>query len=78
MICYDTLLLETLSFLKGYVDTIFVPAYNKGVNTYIGLADAMSKLVFCNFVIANTGVYGNSVVRIPYYGIHKRETLTLE
>jgi hypothetical protein len=23
-------------------------------------------------------VYGNSVVRIPYYGIHKRETLTLE
>lgn len=78
LICYDALSLETLSFLKGYVDTIFVPAYNKDVNTYIGLADAMSKLVFCNFVIANTGVYGGSVVRIPYYDIHKREALTLE
>jgi hypothetical protein len=78
LICYDALSIEDLATLKGYVDTIFVPAYNKDVNTYKGLADAMSKLVFCNFVIANTGVYGGSVVRIPYYKIHKREALTLE
>jgi len=78
LICYDALSLEDLAILKGYVDTIFVPSYNKDINTYRGLADAMSKLVFCNFVIANTGVYGGSVVRIPYYEIHKREALTLE
>ena len=78
LVCYDTLHIETLSALKGRVDTVFVPAYNRDVNTFKGVADAMSKIVYCNFVIANTGLYGGSVVRLPYYDVHRREALTLE
>ncbi|NPU88335.1 MAG: RNA-directed DNA polymerase [Fervidobacterium sp.] len=77
LVCYDTTDIQTLASLKGKVETIFVPAYNRDVNTFTGIADSMSKIVYCNFVIANVGTYGGSIVRIPYYDPHKREALTI-
>lgn len=77
LICFDLMRIETLSFLKGSIHHLFVPAYNRDLETFKGLAETIVKTCFSNVVIANTGEYGGSVARAPYYDNHLREVATV-
>lgn len=60
-ICADFYDIERYAIYKGRVQHIFVLAYNKDIKSFYFLAEAISRLVYCNVVICNTGYYGGSI-----------------
>lgn len=77
-ICADFFDIERFVIYKGKVQHLFIIAYNKDVNSFFFLAEAISRLVYCNVVICNTGHYGGSVAFSPYKEPYKRNILKLE
>jgi len=71
-ICSDFFDIERFMIYKGRIQHMLVIAYNKDIKSYYFLAEAISRLVYCNVVICNTGYYGGSMVFSPYSEEHKR------
>ncbi|WP_167849036.1 RNA-directed DNA polymerase [Geotoga petraea] len=78
LICYDALDLDKYMILQGKINNLFIISHNRDVETYIGVSEMMSKILYTNVIVANTGVYGGSVARSPYYERYKREILTFK
>jgi len=71
-ICADFFDIERFLIYKGSIQHMLVIAYNKDIKSYYFLAEAISRLVYCNVVICNTGYYGGSLVFSPYSEDYKR------
>lgn len=71
-ICADFFDIERFALYKGKIQHLFIIAYNQDITSFYFLAEAISRLIFCNVIICNTGFYGGSIVFSPYNSSYKR------
>lgn len=71
-ICADFYDIERYAIYKGRIQHLLILANNKDIRSFYFLAEAISRLVYCNVVICNSGYYGGSVCFSPAKEDYKR------
>lgn len=71
-ICYDFMDIERAFIYRDKVNHLFVLSYNRDINMFSSLAHCLSRVVYCNVVVCNTGIYGGSIATSPYSKNHLR------
>ena len=57
---------------RNKIQTLFILAYNKDITSFGHVAEAISRMVFCNVVICNCGHFGGSLAVSPFQESYKR------
>lgn len=84
VICSDVFDIERMILYQGRIHHLFIISLNKDLNTYFAMAESLTRLLYCNVVICNTGYYGGSLAYSPYddpierviYRYHGQKTFT--
>lgn len=71
-ICADFFDILRFRIYKRFVHHLFILALNKDTETFEHMAETISRMVFCNVVVCNTGHYGGSLAFSPYKEAYRR------
>jgi predicted amidohydrolase len=71
-ICYDFMDIERALMFRHQIEHLFILAYNQDLGMFKSLADALSRTIYCNVVVCNTGYFGGSLAVSPYYEAYNR------
>lgn len=71
-ICADFFDIIRFRIYKGHIQHLFILALNKDTETFEHMAETISRMVFCNVVVCNTGFYGGSLAYSPYKDSYRR------
>jgi hypothetical protein len=71
MVCYDFLDLERIAMYRGKVQHLFILALNKDATSFRHVAEAVSRMVFCNDNLQLRPLRGSQVV-CPYRHAERR------
>lgn len=71
-ICSDFFDVERFVVYKGRIHHLIIIAHNPDTESYYFLAEAISRLVYCNVAICNTGEFGDSIGFSPYKDSFRR------
>lgn len=71
-ICSDFFDIERFVIYKGRIHHLIIISHNPDTESYYFLAESVSRLVYCNVAICNTGEYGDSIGFSPYEKSFKR------
>lgn len=66
MICSDIFDIERMILYQARIQHLIVISLNKDLNTYFSMAESLTRLLYCNVAICNTGFYGGSLAMSPY------------
>lgn len=71
-VCYDFLDLDRIAMYRNKIQTLFILAYNRDTTSFEHVAEAISRMVFCNVVVCNCGHFGGSLAVSPFQDSYKR------
>lgn len=71
-ICSDFFDIERFVVYKGRIHHLIIISHNPDTDSYYFLAEAISRLVYCNVAICNTGEFGDSIGFCPYKESYQR------
>lgn len=65
-VCYDFLDIDRIAMYRNKIQTLFILALNRDTNTFDHLAEAISRMIYCNVVVCNCGFFGGSYAVAPF------------
>jgi predicted amidohydrolase len=71
-ICYDFMDLDRIVMYRNKIQTLFILAFNKDTTSFDHLAEALSRMLFCNVVVCNCGQFGGSLAVSPFRETYRR------
>jgi predicted amidohydrolase len=77
LICSELLNIERRGALRGKVDLLFIPAWNRDLSTFDSLVNATALDLHCFVVVANNRRYGDSRIRVPARESYQRDVCQL-
>lgn len=72
MICSDIFDIERMMLYQGRIHHLFIISLNQDLNTYFSMSESLTRLLYCNVVVCNTGHFGGSLAVSPYSDPNER------
>ncbi|MDP3126386.1 MAG: RNA-directed DNA polymerase [Thiobacillus sp.] len=78
LICSELTNLDFRAKLRGKVDALFVPEWNRDTNSFASLVEATALDMHCFVVQANNRTYGDCRIRAPYSEPFERDVVRVK
>lgn len=78
LICSELTNIDFRQRLRGEIDALFVPEWNKDTNSFASLVEASALDIHCFVVQVNNRTYGDCRIRAPYAEPYQRDVVRVK